>query len=432
MTLPATAAPRIEVLSVGDELLAGTTQDTNSSFIARELFALGLGLSRVTLVGDTAADLRQAFAAALDRSRVLIVTGGLGPTVDDRTKEVVAEHLGDELELDPSVLEDIRARFAARGRAMPEINKKQAMLPRGGHAIPNPVGSAPGVHWSRAGREIFLLPGVPAEMQAMLRATVLPQLALLFPAAERRLVTFRTCGIAESELAERLQPLMQQHGDVVWAFYPSWGGVDVKLRGQAPAGGVSRAGVADERWAGLCDGVRRVIGHYLYSESPDVTLAEVVRRLLVARGWTMAVAESCTGGLVAARATEVSGSSAVFTGGFVTYANEAKTAWLGVPEDLLAVHGAVSAPVAAAMARGALDRAGAHVAVGVTGIAGPKGGTPEKPVGLVFLALASPEGCWTRRLHLTQRRDMNRAIASQLALDLVRRHCCGLPVGDPE
>jgi len=412
----------IEVLAVGDELLSGATIDTNSNWIARELFALGLQPARVTQVGDARADLRDAFAAAWERCRVLIVTGGLGPTVDDRTKEVVAEHLGDPLLLDEIVLEELRARFARRERPMPETNVKQAMLPQGGRKIPNPVGSAPGVHWERDGREVFLLPGVPLEMQAMLHGTVLPRLRELYPVPDVRLATFRTIGLPESELAQRLLPLLEKHADVGWAFYAGAGGVDVKLR---------RTGGDLSSWEELGGAVGKLLGHFIYTEVPDEPLAEVVRRQLVERGWTLAVAESCTGGLVSARMTEVAGSSACFTGGFVTYADSAKAAWVGVPEALLREHGAVSAPVAAAMALGARARAGADLALGVTGIAGPGGATADKPVGLVFFALAAPTGCWTRRVMLLQHREYNRRIASQLALDLVRRHLLGLSVGDP-
>jgi competence/damage-inducible protein CinA-like protein len=412
----------IEVLAVGDELLSGATLETNAQFTARELFDLGLRIERITVVGDEAAALRDALASALERCTTLIVTGGLGPTIDDRTKEVAAEYFGDPLDLDAEILESIRRRFEARGRPMPEINRKQALVPRSARIIPNPVGSAPGVHWNRDGKDVFLLPGVPAEMQAMLRESLLPRLAERYPARGLRAAAFRTCGIAESELAERLQPITDREADVTWAFYPSWGGVDLKL---------SRTGGSEASWSALCNELRQSIGHSLYSESADETLAEVVQRLLLQRGSTLAVAESCTGGMVSARITDVAGSSAIFAGGFVPYANQAKTAWLGVPEELLALYGAVSAEVAAAMARAARSRASADLGISVTGIAGPTGGTVEKPVGLVFLGLASESGSWTRRLQLWTRRDMNRAVSSQLALDMVRRHLSNLPVGDP-
>jgi len=411
----------IEVLAVGDELLSGATLETNSNWIARALFESGLDLGRVTIVGDDAAPLADAVAAALTRARVLIVTGGLGPTLDDRTKEIVAAHLGDPLELDAATLEDIRDRFARRGLVMSEVNTKQALLPRGGTRIPNPIGSAPGVHWQRDGREIFLLPGVPREMQAMMQATVLPRVAALYPEVPPRRAIFRTVGLPESELAQRLLPLTNANDAIGWAFYPGTDGVDVRLRSSLDA-------VA---WDAVRDGVRSTAGAYIYSETAGETLAAVVLHALRARNWTFVTAESCTGGFVSQRVTDVPGSSTVFRGGFVTYANAAKVAWLGVSEELLAAHGAVSAAVAVAMARGARARAESDVAIAVTGIAGPDGGTPEKPVGLIYFGLATAAGCWTRRLQLGPDRDTNRRYSSQLALDMVRRHLQGLPAGEP-
>jgi len=411
----------IEVLAVGDELLSGATLDTNSQWIARTLFEHGLDLARVTMVGDAPEPLADAFAAALGRARAVIVTGGLGPTLDDRTKEIVAAHLGDPLELDAAVLEDIRARFARRGMVMPEVNVKQALLPRGGTKIPNPVGSAPGVHWERDGREIFLLPGVPREMQSMMEATVLPRLAALYPVVAQRRAVFRTVGLPESELAQRLVPLTSTTPAVGWAFYPGTEGVDVRLRSSLGAGD----------WDAVCAGVRTAAGAYIYSETPGESLAAVVLRELRARNWTLATAESCTGGFIGQRLTDVPGSSAVYRGGFISYANEFKTAWLDVPTDLLAAHGAVSAAVAVAMARGARGHTASDIAIAVTGIAGPDGGSVEKPVGTIHFGLATAAGNWTRRVQLGSDRETNRRYASQLALDLVRRHLQGLPAGEP-
>jgi nicotinamide-nucleotide amidase len=261
------------------------------------------------------------------------------------------------------------------------------------------------------------------EMQAMLREYVLPRLASLFPAPGRRYAAFRTSGLAESDLAQRLAEIVGRYAQVRWAFYPSWQGVDVKLR---------QYGGTVTTWDDVRQEVRTTLGPYVYSENPDEPLEEVVRRLLVERSLTLAVAESCTGGLVGTRLTDAAGASEYFAGGFVTYSNAMKTAWLGVPEALLREQGAVSARVAAAMARGARERAGTALGLAVTGIAGPTGGTPQKPVGLVFLALATADGCWTRELRLGMRRDLNRQVSAQLAMDLVRRHVLGLPAGERE
>jgi nicotinamide-nucleotide amidase len=411
----------LELLVVGEEVLAGATVDTNSGDVARAVQRVGLRVARTTAVGDRPADIQEAARAALARAEVLVVTGGLGPTPDDCTKEALAELFADELDLDPATLEEIRARFAARGLTMPESNRKQALLPRAGCKIPNPLGSAPGVHWVRAEAEIFVLPGVPAEMRAMLEAYVVPRLGELATGAPVPSAEFRTAGVAESALVEKLQSVWAQHAGLEWGFYAGLQGVDVRIR-QGESGG---------DLAAACAAVRAALGHSIYTEEPGVPLEEVVRRLLVERGHRLAVAESCTGGLLGGRITAVSGSSACFVGGFVTYADATKQEWLGVSAELLERHGAVSVPVAAAMARGVRARAGVELGLAVTGIAGPTGGTADKPVGLTFLALAAPNGCWTRRQLFGNHRQTNRELACQRALDLVRRYELGDEIGEP-
>ena len=412
---------QLEVLVVGDEIVSGVRNDTNSDHVARRLFEYGLQVARVTQVRDRADEICAAAREALQRTRILIVTGGLGPTPDDLTKEALAELFDDPLDFDAATLEDMQRRWAHRGKHMPEMNRKQAYLPRSAAKIPNPLGSAPGVHWERDGAHVFVLPGVPEEMRAMLDASVIPSLEAFMPAVRARVAEFRTTGKGESALAQRLLPVLEKYRDVAWAFYPSARGVDVRVRDESGASAEYEAARA---------AVRDSMGPYIYTEEPGVSLAEVVQALLVARRQHVAVAESCTGGLLGAAITDVSGASAYFTGGFVTYDNDAKRDWLGVPQTLLDAHGAVSAPVALAMARGARERAHVDLALAITGVAGPTGGTDDKPVGLVFLALATPDASWTRRLQLTPRRDTNRIISTQLALDMLRRHVLGLPVGD--
>lgn len=412
---------RVEILIVGDEIVSGLRTDTNSAYMATRLFDLGLQVAQVTQVRDRADEIGVAASAALERSTVLLVTGGLGPTPDDLTKEALAELFGDPLDFDDETLAEMQERWARRGMTMPETNRKQAYLPRSAHKIPNPVGSAPGVHWERDGTHIFVMPGVPEEMHAMLDAYVLSHLQPLAPAHRARVLEFRTTGKGESALTQRLLPVLDAYDEVSWAFYPSVRGVDVRLRDETGRSQQLEAAAAR---------VRETLAHYIYTEVPGVTLAEVVQDLMIQRGLRVAAAESCTGGLLGACITDVPGSSAYFVGGFVTYDNQAKQDWLGVPADLLAEHGAVSAPVAAAMARGARERAGADLALAITGVAGPTGGTPEKPVGRVFLALASADACWTRQLDLTARRDYNRMISTQLAMDMLRRHALGFPVGE--
>ncbi len=412
----------VEILVVGDEIVSGLRNDTNSDHVAQQLAGCGLHVGRVTQVRDRPEEIRDAARGALARTRVLIVTGGLGPTPDDLTKEALAEMFEDPLEFDAATLDDMAQRWAARGMQMPEVNRKQAYLPRSARKIDNPVGSAPGVHWERDGAHVFVLPGVPAEMHAMLEQGVLPHLHEFVPASRARTAEFRTTGKGESALAQRLLPVLDRYPEVAWSFYPSTRGVDVRLRDETGRSAQFDAAVRD---------VRETVGAYVYSEEHGVPLAEVVQRMLRQRELELAVAESCTGGLLGARITEIAGSSDVFVGGFVTYANRTKRAWLEVPQELLDAHGGVSAPVALAMARGARARAASDLGLAITGVAGPGGGTADKPVGLVFLALASARGAWSRRLQLTARREDNREISCHLALDMVRRHLLGLPVGDP-
>jgi nicotinamide-nucleotide amidase len=417
----------VEILSVGDEILAGATTNTNAGFIARTLTPLGFPVRRVTEVGDVAAEIQDAVRAALATASVLIVTGGLGPTPDDHTKEDIAELFADPLERNDDVLQNMRQRFAARGLSMPAVNEKQAWMPQSAQVIPNPVGSAPGVHWSRQGQEIFLLPGVPPEMKAMLQETVVPRLRGMFPQARAmRTAVFRTTGKGESHLLERIHHLVQEASPVRWAFYPSWHGVDIRIAMEQ-----SGAPEADDAWQNACRGIRTTLAEYLFSETAGERLEEVVGRLLQDRGASVATAESCTGGLVGKRLTDVPGSSAWFRGGFVTYSDQLKTEWLQVPHDVLEREGAVSAAVAAAMAEGARRHAATTHAVSLTGIAGPSGGTPDKPVGLVYLGLATADGIHVRRQQYGARRDFNRQFASQAALDMLRRSLMGLPVGQP-
>src|SRR5262245_44869703 len=261
----------------------------------------------------------------------------------------------------------------------------------------------------------------------MLDSYVVPQLQTLGGAAPLRRAVFRTVGLPESEIAQRLQPTIAAYATLRWGFYPGRQGLEVQIvdASRAPA-----AMPAGHEFAAACAAVRAALGDIVYTEEAGVPLEEIVRRLCVAKGHTLAVAESCTGGMLGGRLTAAAGSSAYFLGGFITYADATKRDWLGVPEELLAQHGAVSAEVAVALARSARARAGATLGLAITGVAGPGGGTAAKPVGLVFLALAAPEGAWSRRLQLGRRRELNRAFSCLLALDLLRRYELGLPLGE--
>jgi nicotinamide-nucleotide amidase len=411
----------VEVLVVGDEIVSGATADTNSGAVARALFEQGYCVSQVTQVGDRAADITRAAREAMQRARVLVVSGGLGPTPDDLTKETFAALFDDPLQLDEATLDEIRQRFARRGLVMSEANRKQALLPRSGRKIPNPLGSAPGVHWARSDCDVFLLPGVPPELRRMLLDDVVPHVAALEPAVRPRLALLRTVGLPESQVAERVHLLEPELAGMRLGFYPSRQGVDVKLLQE---GATTEAFEAGRR------ALQQALGDVVYAQEPGMSLEAVLQRLFVERGWRLTVAESCTGGLLGARLTHVPGSSDFFVGGFVTYADRAKEEWLRVSPALLGTYGAVSAEVAVAMARGALERANADVSLAITGIAGPSGGTEEKPVGLVYLALATHDACWTRRLQLGAWRALNRELACMHALDMLRRLASGQPQGE--
>ena len=411
-----------EVVTVGNEILSGRTVDTNFTFLARVLEAAGARVLRHESVADVPDAIAAAIQSAMSRAALVVVTGGLGPTPDDVTRKGVATALARPLSLDAEILENLRQRWRARGGRdpMPANNELQAMVPRGATVLPNPVGSAPGLQLQHEASTLFVLPGVPSEMEAMARGSIVPWIQAR-AARGVSYFTMRTHGIWESVLAEKLADLPAALPGYAVAYLPGGGGVDVRLR--LPAGDGASVDELRER-------ARRAlaerIGAYAFGED-DESLESVVGKLLLARGYHLAVAESCTGGLLAGRITEISGSSAYFDVGVVCYSNAAKTALAGVPASLIEEHGAVSEEVARALARGIAKASGAEVGLGITGIAGPTGGTPEKPVGTVHLAAAAPEGEWHRKLALTGSRHSIRERSVASALDLARRLLAGLP-----
>lgn len=403
------------LLTVGDEILLGQTVDTNAAWLGAHLPEAGLDLIRSETVGDT----REAIRGALDRAteRVVLVTGGLGPTTDDLTREAVAEWAGVPLVFRPELYETIAALYRRRGRPVPEAAvRAMAHAPDGFEALANPVGTAPGL-WGQRGRggrtvDVVLLPGVPREMQAIATASVLPRLASRADEAVawRTLVTV---GKPETEIAAQIAHIALPPR-VGLAYLPDLGTVRVRITGR----GAVRAQVeaAVQRTA---DALRGALGRLVVGDGAD-SLESVVLEHLARRGLTLATAESCTGGAIAARLTTVPGASRAFAGGVVAYSNVVKRDLLGVPEALLAEHGAVSEPVVRAMAEGARHRLGVDVGVAATGVAGPGGGTPDKPVGTVWVAVATPEGTVARQLRLTQDRVVNVGLTTTAALDLVR------------
>jgi nicotinamide-nucleotide amidase len=416
---------RVAILSTGDELTTGRIVDTNSSWIADKLFEIGIEVAAVLTVGDHRDRLAAAWRRGLELADVVISTGGIGPTADDLTSEVVADVVGMPLVEDAASADRIRQLFAAFGREMPLNNLKQALFPRGATIIPNAFGTAPGYRIEHDGRHVVVLPGVPREMKPMMEETVLPWLVHLRGGDEVFVPrTFQTFGLTESGLDELVAGLVDP-AEARVSFRASFPEISLRLVVHGlPADAAARADALAAR-------VRERIGPFLYGEGA-VTMEEVVGRLLRERGLTVALAESCTGGLVAHRLTNVPGSSEYVRGAVVAYANAAKEALLGVRAETLAAHGAVSEETAAEMAAGARRVFGTSLAVSTTGIAGPTGGTPEKPVGTVCLALAADAGVVTRRYQLWGTRDWVKLLASQLALDWMRRHALGLAVTDSQ
>ncbi len=405
----------IELVTVGTELLLGHTVDTNGAEIARAFSAQGIRIVRRTAVGDQAEDIRQAVTDALGRTGAVLTTGGLGPTRDDITKVTIAEVYGAPLEFNEEVWQALLDRFARLLRRPVESNRTQAQVPRGATVLPNRWGTAPGLWLDGAPGLTIMLPGVPREMRMLLEHEVVPRLAARSAGTVIRSRIVRTTGIPESTLAERMGEIERDISPLTLAYLPGIEGVDLR----ASAWNLAPP-EADRRLDEAVALLRARAGEHAYGE--DATdLAAVVLELARARGQRIVTAESCTGGLVGARLTEVPGSSDVYDGGVVCYSNRLKTELLGVPVALIAEHGAVSEAVARSMAEGARERLRADVAVSVTGIAGPGGGSPEKPVGTVWLAVASPAGVAGLHVMFAGSREEIRGRAAQTALFLLQR-----------
>jgi nicotinamide-nucleotide amidase len=404
-----------EIIAVGSELLTPLRTDTNSLWLTERLNTVGVEVKLKTIVGDDDARLEETIRDAVKRSGIVVLTGGLGPTEDDITRKIAARALGRRLQLDERVLEEIRARFLHWGRKMPEINARQAMVIEGAEVLPNPNGSAPGMYLEHDGRVVALLPGPPREMKPMFDSHVLPKLS--GRAGDVRVVrrVLRVAGLGESAVDERIAPVYTQYKNPQTTILFTNTDIEIHLTAQAKT-----EAEAELLLDGLAGQIEERLGDSIFAFRGE-KMEEVVGLRLAVGGFTLATAESCTGGLVAHRLTEVPGSSTYFTEGVVTYSNEAKTRLLGVPAHLIEAHGAVSAEVAEAMAVGVKARAETDFGLSVTGIAGPGGGTEEKPVGLVYVALADDAHTEHKRLLLPGDRHLIRWRASQFALDLLRR-----------
>jgi nicotinamide-nucleotide amidase len=413
----------LELITIGDELLLGYTVDTNAAHLARELAAVGVSIVRRATVGDNAADIVTCVRDALDRTGAVITTGGLGPTADDLTRPAIAELFGRELVPDEARWEALRALWKERARGeIPLANRSQIMIPRGATVLDNRHGTAPGL-WleDERGRWCAMLPGVPREMRGMLVDVLLPRLTMRLDGADGvvRSRTLRTTGVAESKLPELLGPHTRSVNGLPLSYLPGQEGVDLRVT----ARGLSAAD-ADAALSAAIDELRARVARYAYAEG-QTDLASVVLDLCAERGLHIAVAESCTGGLLGARLTAVPGSSAVVTGGVIAYSNAVKERMLGVATDTLQRDGAVSESVAVEMAVGARRTTGAEVGISLTGVAGPGGGTAEKPVGLVWIAVDVAGTVRTHGSRFVGDRAEIRFRATQAALDLVRRMVAG-------
>lgn len=405
----------IEALTIGNELLNGDLADSNTQRFGARLRALGLPLRRATTVPDTRAAIVEALRAAATRSEVVLISGGLGPTEDDLTLEAAASAAGVELEEHGPTVERLAAKFASRGFTLTPNNLRQARVPAGAEVFDNPVGTAPHVQLVIGRARLFFFPGVPRELTRMVEDHLVPWLVAHAPVRPYRSRVFKTFGRTESQTATLLAELPRDPRMHV-AYRAHFPVIQVSLhveeRDEAAASALlERSATA----------VREALGPLIFSESPDGSLHSTVAEALLARNETLALAESCTGGLVAKLLTDIPGSSAFFVEGFVVYSNGAKTARLGVPAAVIDEHGAVSEPTARAMAEGARAASGATWAIAVTGIAGPGGARPDKPVGTIHFAVAGPDGTTHLKWRFPFDRERNRVVSACTALDLLRR-----------
>lgn len=402
------------IVSIGNELLAGQTVDTNAGHLSAELLSIGVPVVSFYSVGDEIERIVRALELASADADVVIVTGGLGPTDDDLTRQAFAEFLGVELELQSELLENMREYFARRNYQMAAKNEIQAYLPAGTKALANNRGTAPGIWAESDGKLFFAMPGVPSEMKQMFAESVLPELRQF--AGDQAVVVrkLRCFGAGESTIAQQLGTIMQRGRNPLINCTVDSSIITLHIVATAQnTETAERMALKDE------ESLRNTLGELVYG-SAEQTLGQVVGEKLARQGKTIAVAESCTGGLLAKLLTDTPGASEYFTHGWVTYSNRAKSDELGVPAELIEEHGAVSEQVAEAMARGARKRAGTDFAIGITGIAGPGGGSEQKPSGLVYVSVDSEQGCETKRCLFTHNRRVVRLRAAQTALNMLR------------
>jgi nicotinamide-nucleotide amidase len=406
---------KAEIIAIGSELLTPYRTDTNSLWLTERLNSVGIEVKAKTVVGDDEPRLEEAIKDALRRSDAIISTGGLGPTEDDITRKVFARVTGRQLLVDYDVLAEIRQRFASRGYQMTPNNERQALIPKGAIVLPNPNGTAPGIKINQEGKLIVLLPGPPREMKPMFDDYVRLDLERMSRGIRISTRTLKVTGLGESAMDDLIAPLYRQYSNPTTTILFTDSDLEIHLTAKAET--TERADLLAEE---LADKLADKLGNYLYSTSGE-SMEEVVGHRLALKGYSLATAESCTGGLIAERITRVPGSSQYFLGGVVSYTVAAKSALLGISRDLIEKRGVVSGDVAEAMARAVKELFGSTIGLSITGVAGPGGGTDETPVGTVYVGIADDVGANNRRMILPGDRHLIRWRASQAALEMVRR-----------
>lgn len=409
------------IISTGTELLLGTTIDTNSVFLSQQLGGMGFRVVGKSIVGDNKQQMNRAFELALQCADVVVATGGLGPTFDDLTKTVACELLGCEMVLNEEETTRLKEFFLRRQRDMPEINLKQAMFPTEAVIVKNVRGTAPGMYLKKEGKLLILLPGPPSEMKPMFKDEIIPLLSADFVKDLTKIVssTIKVLGPGESKVEEMLGDLMEDMGGCSMALLAVDGEIHIKITAEGNEPEKSEKILKRE-----CSRISERLGKYVYGFDEE-TLPSIVGQLLLKEGSTLALAESCTGGLISKMITDLPGSSQYYWGGANTYSNQSKMIFLGVDESTISTYGAVSPETAEQMARGILRAAGVQYGLAITGIAGPGGGTTDKPVGLVYIALATKDNCQTKELKFVGSRDAVRNLSAKSALDFLRRYLQG-------
>lgn len=400
-------------ISIGDELLSGKTVDSNNAFISKELARVGVVVSKKLIIGDVNENIKKALNWSLAEADVVTLTGGLGPTHDDITKQALCEFFGVGLRTYPEILENIKARFEKRGFKFAQSNLSQAEYPENADVLPNSVGTAQGMHFEHEGSHLFVMPGVPAEMRAITTEHIIPQLKDLTGALQES-IDIHSIGLPESRLYELTKPVLDQYSGVKVAYLPKHFVVTIRISFDSQS-----SGDKSEQLNEIYQRLREQLPKHIFGRDED-SLPSVVGHELVKKKATVASAESCTGGLIASMITDISGSSDYFNTGYVTYANETKTALVGVREETLTAHGAVSEETVSEMLAGTLERSGSDYAIAVSGVAGPTGGTEEKPVGTVYIGVAGTSGQHIKRFQFGTNRVMNKQLSAYTALNLMR------------